>query len=277
MAGLLLAAFVAVYLTGLYAAWRHAGVGRGVRTWQALCFVLGASAVAVALVSPLDELAEELFAAHMAQHVLLAIVAPPLLVLSAPTVAVANAVPSRRRPRVVRAIKGSRATVAAWTFFTTPVIACAVHAVALWVWHAPLLYAAALEHPALHALEHLSFLGTALLLWWSIIHPRRARREAYGIGIVMLFVTMLHSGALGALIAMSHRVWYPLQTRAEQFGLTPLDDQHLAGLIMWVPGGFLYLVAMGVLFVAFMRSVARCAPVQPRSGALVLAEVHDGQ
>jgi cytochrome c oxidase assembly factor CtaG len=226
--------------------------------WQAVCFAAGLSTVGIALLSPLDHLAEELFSGHMVQHLLLTVVAPPLLVVSAPTTALVSALPRGGRRRVVAALKGQRWLTVLWTSITTPAFACALHGVALWLWHTPALYTTALAHPVAHALEHLSFLGTATLLWWSIVHPRRSRREAYGAGILTLFITMLQSGALGALITLSRRVWYPIQARdVSAFGLTPLQDQQLAGLLMWVPGGLFYLAAMGVVFVAFMRTMRR--------------------
>jgi cytochrome c oxidase assembly factor CtaG len=178
-------------------------------------------------------------------------------VTGAPAIAMLYALPRRPRLGLVRAIKRRRWLVGAWRMLTVPSVACAFHALALWSWHLPRLYSLALEHEAMHFLEHASFLGTAALLWWSIVHPRRSRRAAYGIGIGTLFVTMLQSGVLGALITLSHRVLYPLQTAtAAAHGLTPLEDQQLAGLIMWVPGGLLYLVAMAVLFVGFMREMS---------------------
>jgi putative membrane protein len=244
MIAVVLATLCLVYAAGVRAVWLRAGRGRGIRPRQVACFAGGVGILAVALLSPIDSLADDLFSAHMIQHVLLAIVAPPLLVTGAPAVATLYALPRRARASVVRAIKGATWIVASWRTLTVPAIACAVHALALWTWHIPRLYALALEHESMHLLEHASFLGTASLLWWSIVHPRRSRRAAYGIGIGTLFVTMLQSGVLGALITLSHRVLYPLQTvGAAAHGMTPLEDQQLAGLIMWVPGGLYHLAA----------------------------------
>lgn len=242
-----------VYAAGVRASWRRAGRGRGIQTWQAWSFAGGVATLAVALVSPLDELAEHLFAAHMAQHVLLAVVAPPLLVLGNPAAAVVWALPATRRRGIVQWVRELPAVAPAWRALTAPSVAWAVHGAVLWSWHVPTLYTAALEHAPLHALEHASFVGTAMLLWWGIVWPRRSRRAAYGVGIVVLFVTMLHTGALGALLTFSRRVWYPAQTAGSAFALTPLEDQQLAGLIMWVPGGLLYLIATSAVFLAWMQ------------------------
>lgn len=254
MVAFVLGVLCVCYAAGVRAVWRRAGRGHGVRWWQVWCFVAGAATLSTALLSPIDTLADDLFSAHMIQHVLLAIVAPPLLVVSAPVVAWLHALPHTVRIALARRMTRTRWLVAAWAGLTRPSVACALHAVALWTWHIPAAYTMALEHEGLHLAEHASFLGTASLLWWSIVHPRRSLRASYAVGLIMLFITMLHSGILGALITLSHRVWYPLQTAGPAVhGITPLEDQQLAGLIMWVPGGMLYLIAMALLFLGFMR------------------------
>jgi putative membrane protein len=248
----------AVYAAGVRASWVHAGRGRGVRPWQAWSFTAGLITLVVALMSPIDAVAEQLFAAHMLQHVLLAVVAPPLLVAGAPMVAVLWSLPLSARVRLARAVKRARWLNGAWRFATASSVAWILHGVALWMWHIPTMYTLALEHSAMHALEHLSFVGTAILMWWGILYPRHSRRAAFGAGFIVLFLTMLHSAALGALITLSHRVWFPIHAAgAAEWGLTPLEDQQLAGLIMWVPGGLLYLAAMSGLFLAWMRDNER--------------------
>lgn len=242
-----------VYLIGVWRAWRHAGRGRAIRGWQVVSFAAGCACLGVALLSPIDALAEESFAAHMIQHVLLAVVAPPLVVAASPAVACLWALPASTRRRVAGAVTVP-AIAAVWRIATTPLIAAGVHAGALWLWHAPRLYTLALEHPAAHVAEHLSFFGTGALLWSGILRPAGSRRTALGVGLVALFATMLQSAALGALITFSRRVWFPAQSAgAAPWHLSPLVDQQLAGLIMWVPGGLLYLIGMSVLFVEWMR------------------------
>ena len=247
-----------VYAAGVRSSWSHAGTGRGIRRWRVWCFAAGVATLLVALFSPLDEMAEALLSAHMTQHVLLAIVAPPLVVAGAPMLASVWALPRPIRSRVAHAVRRVRWLSAAWRTLTALSVAWLLHAVALWTWHVPRFYTAALEHPLLHALEHVSFFGTAALMWWGILHPRRSRGAAYGTGIVVLFVTMLHSGALGALMALSRRVWFPVHAAgAATWGSTALADQKLAGLIVWVPGGMVYLIAMSVLLLARMRHEQR--------------------
>jgi len=262
-----IAASTAVYLRGVHTSWRRAGAGRGIQRWQLGVFAMGIGAVILALLSPLDALAEELFAAHMTQHVLLAIVAPPLLVLGAPQLATIWAIPPAARARTARFFNRARKH-AWWRTLTAAPTAALLNAAVLWAWHVPGPYETALVHPAVHALEHATLLGAGVLLWWSILHGRRSRRASYGIGIGTLFFTMLHGTALGALIALSRHPWYPLQSHgAAAWGLTPLADQQMAGLIMWVVAGFLELIAASTLFLAWMhvsasstrRSVAAAA------------------
>lgn len=249
-----LAATAALYATGLRRVWRQAGAGHGVSRAQAVTFASALAVLAIALLSPIDALSGQLFSAHMAQHVLLAVVAPPLLVAGAPTVAMAWALPRTWRRAIPLAILRQRWLVRPWRAMTLPFAAALLHAIALWSWHAPRLYSAALQSAFVHFLEHFSFVATAALIWWSILRPRQPRRVAYATGILVLFITAMHSGALGALLTLSRQPWFPLQgSGARAFGLTPLEDQQLAGLIMWVPAGFLYLGAMAALFAAWMR------------------------
>jgi cytochrome c oxidase assembly factor CtaG len=251
-----LAAVTALYIAGVRAVWARAGRGRGIHRRQAACFAAGVVVLVVALMSPIDALADDLFSAHMLQHVLLAVAAPPLLVAGEPVLAALWTVSPERRRSIVRWLRERRVIVVAWRIATAPQLAWAIHAAVLWLWHVPVLYRSALDVPALHALEHVSFVGSASLMWWGILHPtsRRSRRVSYGIGVLALFATMLQSGALGALITLSHRLWYPFQSgAAAAWGITPLDDQQVAGLIMWVGGGLLQLVLVNVLVFMWMR------------------------
>jgi cytochrome c oxidase assembly factor CtaG/cytochrome c2 len=248
-----LATVAAVYGAGVAHAWQKCGVGRGISVARAWSFAAAMGVLALALLSPLDAMSDDLFAAHMTQHVLLAVVAPPFLVIGAPLLALLWLLPATPRAQFVRSIRDSRFVRSTWRAITAPPIACALHLIAVWSWHAPRLYDLALRNSAVHVLEHGCFVGTAALLWWQIVYPRRARRTAYAAGIATLFVTAMQTGVLGALLTFSHRALYPAQALgAAAWGFTPLEDQQLAGLIMWVPGGLLYVVAMSVLFVKWL-------------------------
>jgi putative membrane protein len=132
---------------------------------------------------------------------------------------------------------------------TAPAAVWLLHAVALWAWHVPALFNAALASDPIHALQHLSFFGTAVLFWWGLVQDRYDRMQ-YGAAVLYVFTTAVHSGVLGALLTLSPWPWYPAYaTTTAAFGLTPLEDQQLGGLIMWVPAGAIY-VAVGLAFFA---------------------------
>jgi cytochrome c oxidase assembly factor CtaG len=193
-----------------------------------------------ALVSPLHEYGERVFTAHMVEHELLMAVAAPLLALSRPLGTFLHAFPRPWRLTFV-AWAQARFFAGIWEWLNRPLVATALHGIAIWVWHIPALLDATIESELMHRLQHASFLVTALFFWWAII--RRPVKD-YGLGAAHVFATMVHTGLLGALLTLAPRVFYPLQTlHAPEFGLTPLEDQQLAGLFMWVPGGAIYLAA----------------------------------
>lgn len=243
--GLILLAIAAVYGAGVRNAWTRCGIGRGVTASQAWAFGAGLLTLGVALSPWLDHLADRFFAAHMVEHMLLATVAPPFLVLGAPQRAVAWAARSLRKvaPAGPRFVHHGLRWLVPPSLSMLPLFV-AIHALAFWAWHVPRFFVAALDHPVLHAIEHECFLLSAVALWWIILAPtRHGRRARYGAGILALFATMMQTGALGALLTLSRHSWYA----------SPLEDQQLGGLIMWVVGGFLYMIAMSVLFVAWME------------------------
>ena len=264
------------YGRGVRGAWRSAGAGRGIRRGHVLAFAGAMTALVVALVSPVDRLGGTLFSAHMVQHLLLILVGAPLLVLSAPDRAFTWALPRATQRRLARLLNRDPVRgVAGW--LTRPITAWLLHAVVLWVWHIPGPYAAALESDAIHAVEHAGFFGTALLFWWVVLRPPR-RRAAYGLGVLFVFATAMQSGVLGALITFAGSAWYPAHADgAALWGLTALEDQQLAGLVMWVPAGLVYVLAAGLLCAAWLelprpRPAGTMRPVS-RHMALLLAAV----
>jgi putative membrane protein len=268
--GLLLGA---LYVLGCRAVWRSAGFGRGVRPWRALCFAAGLATLLLALASPLDALGGVLFAGHMVQHLVLVQVAAPLIVLGAPQVALAWGLPRWLRRGVSawwRAVAPEVRSL--WRLLAHPAAAWCLHATALWLWHAPALYQAALRSAPLHALEHASFFGTALLFWWSLMRRPAQGGPGYGAAALYTFTMMLQSGLLGALMTFAPAPWYPAQSLgAAAWGLTPLEDQQLAGLIMWVPAGVIYVAAL----VAFLGVWLMRSEVAERAGRL--ADLRGGE
>jgi cytochrome c oxidase assembly factor CtaG len=241
----------AMYVAGVLALWRRAGRGHGVRYWEAAAFVSGLLTLAIALLSPLAWVSEILFSAHMTQHEMLMLVAAPLLVIGQPLQAMLWVLPAAWREAWAR-FAGRRATVAMWQALTGPLVVFLLHALALWLWHAPRLYEAALGHDGVHAVQHVSFVLTAALFWWGMVHGRYGRR-GYGIAVLYVFLTAIHSSILGALMTIAPRVWYPAYVAAgAQWQVDALVDQQLAGLLMWVPSGVMFIIFGVGLFAAWV-------------------------
>lgn len=246
----------AAYAIGTRRVWQVAGRGRGVGWLQVGCFAAGILVLAVALVSPLDALSDWLFAAHMSQHELLMVVGAPLVVLGKPFWVYLWALPRGARARVGDWLRG-RALRFWWSFVSAPVFVLVLHALTRWVWHWPLFFEAAMRHEALHAVQHFTFFATAALFWWALILGRYGR-AGYGVSVLFVFATMTHTSVLGALISLAPRVLYPIyQERATAVGVRPLEDQELAGILMWVPSGTLLTLAALALFAAWLGEAER--------------------
>jgi putative membrane protein len=242
------------YAVGVRRLWSR-GRGRGISIMQTASFAAGIAFLVVALVSPLDRVSVSLFSAHMIQHLLLILVAAPLLVGGSAGTALGLALPvsTRRRVRTIERHPLARAVSRA---LVRPVPILVLHLAALYLWHLPVLYQAALGNNFIHALEHLSFFGTAWLFWWLVIDEKGRRRLGNGPAVLFVFLAGLASGALGVVLTFAPAPLYPLQALgARAWGLTPLGDQQLAGLIMWVPAGVVYLLAAAVLFLRWMSEL----------------------
>jgi putative membrane protein len=213
--------------------------------WRSFAlFVSGWLVLALALVSPLHKAGERSFTLHMIEHELIMLVAALLLPMSRPLGVMLWALPRGARQALAPAGRGLNR-------LTDPLLATALQAVALWGWHAPPLFNRALGHSAWHIAQHLTFLVTALLFWWAMLRtPNR------GLAALCLFLTSVIGGALGALMALSASPWYESYAAMGMmpFGLTPTEDQALAGLIMWVPGGLVHAGAALLLLGRYLAS-----------------------
>lgn len=201
--------------------------------------------VAAAAVLLVERVAADSLAAHMGQHMLLLAVAPPLLVAGRPGIVYASLLPAVPRRRLHR-----------WRP-RDPLPAAAVQAVVVWAWHAPPALDLALRSAPAHALMHLSFLACGLYFWAAIADAAAGPRPDPARAILALLVTMMPMGLLGALLSFSSQPWYACCVRPPA-GLTPLEDQQLAGLIMWVPGAVPYILG-GLAWLA-AALVARSPP-----------------
>ena len=239
------------YTAGVRAVWRRAGIGRGVRVFQAVSFGAGVLSLWVALLSPVVWLSTVLFSVHMTQHELLMLVSAPLLVFGHPLFAMLWALPRSTRESWGRWSQ-KPAVARSWRVLSGPVTVFLLHGLALWIWHAPRFYEAALKNDAVHALEHLSFVVTAALFWWGMIHGRYGRL-GYGVAVVYIFLTAVHSSVLGALMTVAPGLLYPDYAAAgAAWHVNPLEDQQLAGLLMWVPSGVVFIAFGLALFAAWL-------------------------
>lgn len=229
--------------------------GRGIARWRVRCFAAGIVATIVALVSPMAEMGGVLFSAHMLQHVVLMLMAAPLLVLGVPWHVMPWALGPAPRARLRRALR-LPAVRRPWGLMMHPASCWLLHAVAVWVWHAPALFQLTIGSELAHALQHISFFGTALLFWGALGETGHSRRMAAGAGVFYVFTTALHGTILGALLSLAPEPLYPAYAATTPaWGLTPLEDQQLGGLIMWVPAGLVY-VAAGLALMAVWLQVA---------------------
>ncbi|MBI4497551.1 MAG: cytochrome c oxidase assembly protein [Chloroflexi bacterium] len=236
------------YLRGVRAM-RQRARDRAVYRWRTRAFSGGLLALGIALVSPLDALGSSLLSAHMAQHLALVLLAAPALALAAPAGPLLWALP--RSFRLGLTPWWSRSAVVGFTgrALRSPLAAGALHAGLLWIWHLPRLYEGALQSELTHYLEHITLLGSALLFWQAIVLAGLARRARAGVGILACFVVSLTGALLGALMAFSRTLWYPIYDHhASAWSVSALADQQAAGLLMWGAGGIVYAAAALTLF-----------------------------
>ena len=265
--GLALGAWL--YARGIRALWRRAGRGRVAAVWRVWCWYAGLLSVFLALVSPVDAVGEALFSVHMVQHLLLMMVAAPLIVLGDPVTVTLWALPIRLRRHIGLGWRHARGLRASWQVITLAPVAWTIHVFTLWIWHAPSFFERALNNELVHELEHATFFVTALLFWWLLFAPR-GHRLTVGAKSAYLFAAMLQGTILGAVITFARHPWYWSYfgtTRA--WGLTPLEDQQLAGLIMWIPAGLIYLVALIPIVASAL--VTREKPYRPADAVVAVA------
>jgi putative membrane protein len=201
--------------------------GKPVPPVQQMAFHLGTLCMFLALTGPLDDLGDEsLFSAHMAQHMILTFVTPPLWLLGTPDWLIRLIVP----PRIL-----------AW--MVSPLAAFLLFNGAMWTWHLPSVYDTALAHEGLHIMEHLMFMAAGVIGWMPVLKPGLSEQLTPLRRLIYLFPSMLSCTALAALITLSSIQLYHFYGSASLgWGLTPLSDQQLGGLAMWLPGDMLYMV-----------------------------------
>jgi putative membrane protein len=224
--------------------WRHAG------------FFVGWFSLFLALTSPIHELGEQLFSAHMLQHEIMILVSAPLISASHPGATCLWAFAPRGRAGIgawVHRVEQTRLV----RFLSAPLIAWLLEAIALWVWHIPVLYQATLQSDWVHAAQHLSFFLSGVVFWSALYGVGRSAMS-YGAGTFYTFGAAVHCSALGALLTFSTVLWYPIYAgTTARWGFTPLEDQQLGGVIMWVPSAIVFIIIALALFAKWLSESDR--------------------
>jgi putative membrane protein len=246
-----------LYAAGHWRLTRQSGV---TRTRDVAAFWIGWAAMLIAVLPPIDGLAQILFSAHMLQHELLMLVGAPLMIAGRPLSTCLWGLPSTARQSAARLLRHG-AFGGVWRWLAAPAIAWALHGVVLWLWHAPALYQWAVHDEGVHAVQHAMFVGTSMLFWWGLIYGRYGR-AGYGASAFYVFTTIVHTGLLGAAFALTPTPIYPVYANRTA---DPVADQQLAGLVMWVPAGAILTVTGIGLFAAWLGEAERRELRTPRA------------
>jgi len=244
-----LAAVLLLYMLGLAKLLNRSRHSHKLLIRRACFFAVGWLILTGALLSPLHEAGEVSFALHMVEHELVMLPAPLLLVAARPGPVLLWGLPAAGRQIIAPIVRASL-----WRTLGCPLVATALQAAALIIWHMPALFDRAVLFEGWHIAQHLSFIITALLFWWAML-PRGEETADYLTSAMCLFITSMVGGGLGALMAIGGNPWYEAYVLMGMtpFGLSPVEDQQLAGLIMWIPGGLFHA---GAALVFLSRSLS---------------------
>lgn len=266
-----------LYLRGTGVLWSRAGANRGVRRWQVWAFFGGVVTFALATLTPLDALGGALFSGHMVQHLVVFLVAPMLFAASRPMLPLLWALPVSWRLGLSRWWSRRSLLTGVIELARHWVCVMLMYAGVLWLWHVPSLYDAALESQLAHAVEHASFMSVAFLFWSTVLDAGRPNGIGHGIALLMIFATALHSSALGALLTFADAPLYAShEPYTEAWGLTPLEDQQLAGVLMWVPMGLWFTATALTLMGLWIRAADRSVRRLELDGVSAFGRTHDG-
>lgn len=266
---------------------RRRSDGRFANRWRLASYTGGILALALAILSPVDVLSGQLFSIHMVQHLLLMMVAPPLLLLANPFPTFLWALPARLRAAVAIAFRRASSWLAGDSILsrgvrkaTGPASAWALYVVIFFGWHDGNAYSLALRFESVHGLEHFSFMGAALLFWWHVtgaaprLHTKPAQWMRVGYVLAMIPPNML----LGVALSFAETPIYPYYESVPRFyGLSVMDDQVWGGLIMWIPGSMMYVIAALVLLARLLANAEQKARTRkPHPPVLGLTQQHNG-
>jgi putative membrane protein len=234
-----------IYLSGwIRLRQKHAKIANN---WRLFSYISGHVFFSIALYSGIDFYQTFLFFIHMIQHLLLVMIVPPLIFLAAPMPISFWGLPRIARIEIGK-IFGRKSTFRKiLTELSSPALIWLVFTISLWLWHDPGAYDAAIQDQFVHDLEHISFFVAGLLLWWHITGaaPRIHKSRSYGMRLVIVGLTYFQNIILGMGLSLWGELVYTHYARVPRFwNLDPVDDQTIGGLIMWLPGGMMYLIAI---------------------------------
>ena len=256
---LVLAGFAWLYLRGL-GRLRH-GNARPFRRWRPISFFCGVGIYGIALLSFVDVWADDSFLLHMVQHMLMMLVAMPLVLLGAPYLPVMRGLPRGLRRVLVIPIARNPLFRQGIVFLFRPIPAFIIFAGVQVVWHKPGVYNAALNDEGVHYAEHVSFIIGALFFWWNIIAPYPFRPNLPHLArLIGLVFSSVVNTAISASITFADTVLYGYGSVAGLPGLSPKEDQVIGGALMWVMGAMIYLFALACVFAAYSAQEARKEP-----------------
>lgn len=251
-----------LYFRGLRALRREGRGGFPMR--RPLLLGLGVVLAGAALLSPVDLLSDYSFTWHMIQHMIIAQVSVPLILLGAPFLPVIRGLPEAFRRRAFIPFARNAAVQRFFRAFTHPVVGFLCYMAALWAWHLPGLYDAALENEFVHYFEHFCFVITALQMHWHVVNPYPFQsRMHYLVRAAYLFVITVQNSVLGAMITFSDEVLYGYSKLESFWGLTMEDDQLVGGLLMWVGGGMMHLFVIMTVLIVYAAEEERKEPHHP--------------
>ena len=250
----------ALYLIGRWRLGRRARYAP-LRKSRDLLYLAGILALVLALLSPIDVYAGDLFFMHMVQHLLLMMIAPPLLQLANPMSRILWAFPRGVRRRIGGTLNNAGVLRLAIQGVSVPVIAWLIFVVTIWVWHTPATYNAALASESVHVLEHLTMFGAALIFWWPVIGPAPVRsRMPHPLRFLYLFLALFQNILLGAILTFAQGPVYSYyEATPDHWGIDGELDQQLGGVLMWIPGTMMYFTALALLFFTWLEQEERRA------------------
>ena len=215
-------------------------------TWRIVCFSSGFLTLIIALASPLDHLSSEYFAAHMVQHILIVMLAAPLFLLGLPTYPIISGT-QKHFPKTVITLLHFKPYRTLFTFCTKPLIAIIIYLAIFWGWHLPWLYNLALTSELAHYLQHFLFFASGLLIWYSLVDPR-GRNFFYLLRLLWILLLTFANSILSALLVFTPEPYYKYFDTAQNSVFDSLNDQKIGGLIMWLVGNMMFLLALVIIF-----------------------------